>query len=49
LPVTIEKIHAGDEAHVALRHPVSFPDGPTFERYATLGPIGQSVCIMRRR
>jgi len=49
LPVTIEKIHAGDEAHVELPHPVVFPDGPTFERKATLGPIGQSVCILRRR
>jgi len=48
LPVTIEKIHAGDEAHVELPQPVAFPGGPTFERHATLGPIGQSVCILRR-
>jgi hypothetical protein len=48
LPVAIESIHAGDEAHVELPHPVAFPGGPTFERRATLGPIGQSVCILRR-
>ena len=48
LPVTIEAIHAGDEAHVELPRPVAFPDGPRFERMATLGPIGQSVCILRR-
>jgi SAM-dependent methyltransferase len=49
LPVTIEKFHAGDEAHVELPHAVVFPDGPTFEHRATLGPVGQSVCILRRR
>ncbi|MEO8676120.1 MAG: class I SAM-dependent methyltransferase [Casimicrobiaceae bacterium] len=49
LPVTIEAIHAGDVAHVELPRPVSFPDGPKFERMATLGPIGQSVCILRKR
>ena len=48
LPVTIEAIHAGDEAHVVLPHPVEFPGGPKFERMARLGPIGQSVCILRR-
>jgi len=49
LPVTVEAIHAGDEAHVELPHPVAFPDGPRFERRATLGPVGQSVCILRRQ
>ncbi len=49
LPVTVEKIHAGDEAHVELPHPVAFPDGPTFDKRSTLGPVGQSVCILRRR
>lgn len=49
LPVGIEKVHAGDEAHVELPHPVKFPDGPTFEKRSTLGPVGQSVCILRRR
>jgi hypothetical protein len=49
LPVTIEVIHAGDVAHVALPEPVEFSDGLRFERMATLGPIGQSVCILRRR
>jgi SAM-dependent methyltransferase len=48
LPVTIEAIHAGDEAHVELPNPVTFPDGLKFERMATLGPIGQSVCLLRR-
>ena len=48
LPVTIEAIHAGNEAHVELPHPVAFPDGLKFERMATLGPIGQSVCLLRR-
>jgi hypothetical protein len=44
--VTIEKVHAGDEAArvAAIRgHRVTL-----FERRATLGPIGQSVCILRR-
>ncbi len=49
LPVSIEAIHAGDEAHVELPRPVEFPDGLRFERMATLGPIGQSVCILRKR
>lgn len=48
LPVTIETLHAGDEAHVELPHPVRFPGGPSFERMATLGPVGQSVCILRK-
>ena len=48
LPVSIEAIHAGDEAHIALPRPVEFPNGPRFERSARLGPIGQSVCILRR-
>ncbi len=48
LPVNIESIHAGDEAHVALPHPIEFPEGPRFERTATLGPIGQSVCVLRK-
>ena len=48
LPLTIERLNAGDEAHVELPHPVRFPGGPSFERMATLGPIGQSVCILRR-
>jgi SAM-dependent methyltransferase len=48
LPVAIESMHAGDEPHVELPHPVAFPGGPTFEHRATLGPIGQSVCILRR-
>jgi SAM-dependent methyltransferase len=48
LPVTIEAIHAGDEAHVELPRAVAFPDGLKFERMATLGPIGQSVCVLRR-
>ena len=49
LPVSIQAIHAGDEAHVELPHPVEFPDGPRFELMATLGPLGQSVCILRRK
>ena len=48
LPVAIEAMHAGDEAHVALPNPIEFPDGLRFERMATLGPIGQSACILRR-
>jgi hypothetical protein len=48
LPVTVEAIHAGDVPHVALPHPIQFDGGPRFERLATLGPVGQSVGVLRR-
>jgi SAM-dependent methyltransferase len=48
LPVRIENFHAGGDAHVELPHPVEFSDGLRFERMATLGPVGQSVCILRK-
>lgn len=48
LGADIEAIHAGSEAHIELPRPVEFPDGLRFDRFARLGPIGQSACILRK-
>ena len=47
LPVSIEAIHAGDEAQLRCRGRSNFPM-VRIRAQARLGPIGQSVCILRR-
>jgi hypothetical protein len=38
----------GNVPHVPIPHPLTFDDGTTVAGTARLGPIGQSVCVLRK-
>jgi ubiquinone/menaquinone biosynthesis C-methylase UbiE len=38
----------GNKPHIPLPHPVTFDNGETVSGKGKLGPIGQSVCVLRK-
>ena len=38
----------GNKPHIPLPHPITFDTGDTISGKGKLGPIGQSVCVLRK-
>jgi hypothetical protein len=48
LGLEIVSVIDGEKPHVPLPQPVTYDDGTVVEGLATLGPTGQSVCVLRK-
>ncbi len=46
--LTVERYIDGNRPHIPIPHAISFDDGTTVSGKARLGPIGQSVCVLRQ-
>ena len=44
----VEKIIDGNKPHIPIPHPLTFDNGETITKMGKLGPIGQSVCVLRK-
>ena len=44
----VQDIIDGNKPHIPVPHPVTFDNGETVSGCGKLGPIGQSVCILRK-
>jgi len=48
LGLEIERLIDGNVPHVPIPHPLTFDGGTVVHSMAKLGPIGQSVCVLRK-
>ena len=44
----VEQIIDGNKPHIPIPHPLTFDNGQTITDMGRLGPIGQSVCVLKK-